>query len=392
MSLAASNLRVLVMAGGTGGHVFPALAVAECLRDRGAEVRWLGALGGMESTLVPQHGFEFHGIAIRGLRGNGLRGWLSAPWRVLRATCTAMAVLRKMRANVVLGMGGFASGPGGLAAWLTRRPLVIHEQNAVAGLTNRILSRLANRVLEAFPGSFAASFAAHPSGNPVRTAIAALPAPAQRFAARDHDDIDRNEAGNDSDRAAGQTKDDRPVLRLLVLGGSQGARVFNEVVPQALAMLADRVRVEVCHQTGKSHLQSTSRAYQELALEVTRVGGPVAFIDDMAQRYGWADLVLCRAGAMTIAELASAGVASILVPFPHAVDDHQTANARYLSDAQAAVLLPQSQLVPSRLATILEEFAHRRERLLAMAEAARGRAMIDASERVAQHCMEVAHV
>jgi UDP-N-acetylglucosamine--N-acetylmuramyl-(pentapeptide) pyrophosphoryl-undecaprenol N-acetylglucosamine transferase len=388
VSVAASNLRVLVMAGGTGGHVFPALAVAECLRGRGAEVRWLGALGGMESTLVPQHGFEFHGIAIRGLRGNGLRGWLLAPWRVLCATCTAMAVLRKMRANVVLGMGGFASGPGGLAAWLTRRPLVIHEQNAVAGLTNRILSRFASRVLQAFPESFAGSFAAHHVGNPVRTAIVALPAPATRFAARAQEDIDRSEAANDSARAAGHTKDDRPVLRLLVLGGSQGARVFNEVVPQALALLADRVRVEVCHQTGKSHLQSTSRTYQELAL----AAAPVAFIDDMAQRYAWADIVLCRSGAMTVAELASAGVASILVPFPHAVDDHQTANARYLSDAQAAVLLPQSEFVPSRLVTILEELAHARGRLLTMAEAARGRAMTDACERVAQHCMEVAHV
>jgi UDP-N-acetylglucosamine--N-acetylmuramyl-(pentapeptide) pyrophosphoryl-undecaprenol N-acetylglucosamine transferase len=388
VSVAADNLRVLVMAGGTGGHVFPALAVAECLRDRGAEVRWLGASGGMESTLVPQYGFEFHGIAIRGLRGNGLRGWLAAPWHVLCATCSAISVLRNMRANVVLGMGGFASGPGGLAAWLTRRPLVIHEQNAVAGLTNRILSRFAKRVLEAFPESFAASFAAHLTGNPVRSSIAALEVPAVRFAARDTGGPAQDASTDDKHRIASRTRDERPVLRLLVLGGSQGARVFNEVVPQALALLADRVRVEVCHQSGKAHVQSTSRIYEELALAAR----PVAFIDDMAERYAWADVVLCRSGAMTVSELASAGVASILVPFPHAVDDHQTANARYLSDAQAALLLPQSEFAPGRLVGILEEFAHARGRLLAMAEAARERAMTDASGRVAQHCMDVAHV
>jgi UDP-N-acetylglucosamine--N-acetylmuramyl-(pentapeptide) pyrophosphoryl-undecaprenol N-acetylglucosamine transferase len=376
MSLATNGLRVLVMAGGTGGHVFPALAVAQCLRERGAEVQWLGASGGMESTLVPRYDFKFHGIAIRGLRGNGLLGWLSAPWRVLRALCAAFGVLRKVRADVVLGMGGFASGPGGLAAWLARRPLVIHEQNAVAGLTNRVLARFADRVLEAFPESFSASIAARHTGNPVRASIAAVPAPAQRFAERE-----RRHA------LAGGVPGEIS-LHLLVLGGSQGARVFNEVVPRALAALGTRVNIEVRHQAGERNLQHASRAYKELGLAVH----PVAFIDDMATSYAWADLVLCRAGAMTICELAAAGAASILVPFPYAVDDHQSANARYLSEAGAAVLLPQQQLAPARLATMLEEFAHARARLLAMAEAARRRAITDASERVAQQCMEVAHV
>lgn len=384
MNLATTDVRVLVMAGGTGGHVFPALAVAHCLRKQGARVQWLGAVGGMESSLVPQHGFDFHGIAITGLRGNGVLGWLCAPWRVFRATCAAHTVLRKMRANVVLGMGGFASGPGGLAAWLARRPLVIHEQNAIAGLTNRILARFADRILEAFPASFSEKTAARHTGNPVRESIAAVPAPALRFAARKQQYLnDDRTSHNEADGAQGGQS-----LHLLVLGGSQGAQVINEVVPCALNLLGRRAKIRVRHQAGERHLQSTCRAYNELGLAVQ----PVAFIKDMASNYAWADLVLCRAGAMTVAELAAVGVASILVPFPHAVDDHQSANARYLSEVGAAALVPQPQFTPASLATMLEEFSQKPVQLLAMAEAARSRAITDACERVAQHCLEVARV
>ena len=366
MSVLAQDLRVLVMAGGTGGHVFPALAVAQRLREQGAHVQWLGSRGGMEQSLVPKYGFEFNEIAIRGLRGNGLIGWLQAPWRIFSATRAAARVLRKMRANVVLGMGGFASGPGGLAAWLTRRPLIIHEQNAIAGLTNRILARFSVRVLEAFPGSFTASMNALHTGNPVRDAIAEL--------------------SQDRARDAKTDNSDDTCLHLLVLGGSQGAQALNEVVPQALMQVRDELNIEVRHQAGARNLQSVEHIYQELGLAVQ----PLAFIDDMAASYRWADLVVCRAGAMTVAELAAAGVAAILVPYPHAVDDHQTANARYLSDTHAAVLLPQVQLSVASLTELLINLGSKPQRLQAMADAARALAITDADQRVAQHCMEVA--
>lgn len=351
--------RVLIMAGGTGGHVFPALAVAEHLRRDGADVQWLGSAAGMEARLVPEHGFEFHGISVQGLRGKGLAGWLVAPWRVLRAAAQALSVLRRVRPDVVLGMGGYASGPGGVAARALGTGLVIHEQNAVPGLTNRLLARLATRVLEAFSGSFPASARAVHTGNPVRADIAALPEPATPGHA---------------------------ALRLLVLGGSQGARALNEVLPAALAMLHPDVQLEVRHQAGERNLADARDAYARHSVAVE----PIAFIDDMAASYDWADLVLCRAGAMTVAELAAAGVASILVPFPYAVDDHQSANARMLSDAGAAVLIPESELRPAGLTRLLEDFHQARDRLVEMARAARRVAVPDATERVARCCLEVA--
>lgn len=356
-------LTVLVMAGGTGGHVFPALAVAECLRRQGAHVEWLGSRGGMEARLVPGRGFPFHTMAVRGLRGSGVTGWLLAPARLLRAVVAAVRVLRRVRPAVVLGMGGYVSGPGGLAAWLLRRPLVIHEQNAIPGLTNRVLSRLAVAVLEAFPGSFPGAAGALHTGNPVRADIAALPPPAARLATP------------------------RNGFRLLVLGGSQGARALNETVPAALAMLAPRLALDVRHQAGERNLVRARDAYARHGLAVD----PVPFIDDMAASYAWADLVLCRAGAMTVAELAAAGCAAVLVPFPHAVDDHQSANAHHLSDAGAAVLLPESELEPARLGALLEELAGARDRLLAMAESARRLAVPDADRRVARCCLEAVH-
>jgi UDP-N-acetylglucosamine--N-acetylmuramyl-(pentapeptide) pyrophosphoryl-undecaprenol N-acetylglucosamine transferase len=353
-------MKVLVMAGGTGGHVFPALAVAELLRARGVAVEWLGSEAGLEARVVPASGLAFHAIPVRGLRGKGLVGWLAAPWRVARAVRAALAVLARARPQVVLGMGGYAAGPGGLAAWLRRLPLVVHEQNAVPGLTNRILARLAHTVLEGFPGAFPSSVGARHTGNPLRSDIAAL-----------------------ATRERGASAPASP-LRLLVLGGSQGARVLNEVVPAALASLAGSVVVR--HQAGERNLAAARAAYAAYGLGVE----PLAFIDDMAASYAWADLVLCRAGAMTVTEVAAVGVGAVLVPFPHAVDDHQSANARYLGDVGAAVVVPESELSPARLAGLLADLAAARERVAAMAAAARRVAVIDAGERVADACLEAA--
>ncbi|HWP94817.1 MAG TPA: undecaprenyldiphospho-muramoylpentapeptide beta-N-acetylglucosaminyltransferase [Gammaproteobacteria bacterium] len=350
---------VLIMAGGTGGHVFPALAVAEVLRARGHEPVWLGTRAGLEATLVPRAGFPLEWLAITGLRGKGTLAWLAAPFRLGRALAQALAVLRRVRPAVVLGMGGFASGPGGLAAWLMRIPLVVHEQNAVAGLTNRWLARFATRTLTAFPAAL--PHAEH-VGNPLRAALQDVPPPRLRLAGR------------------------TGPLRLLVLGGSQGARALNETVPHALARLASNRRPEVLHQTGARHLETTRALYGALGI-AARVE---PFIDDMAAAYLWADLVVCRAGAMTIAEIAAVGVASVLVPFPAAVDDHQTHNARHLAAAGAAVLLPERDLGAERLAALIDGLAARPDELVKMAERARALAMPGAAERVADVCLELA--
>jgi len=355
------NSAVMILAGGTGGHIYPALAVAERLREQGVPLCWLGSEHGMEAGIVPRHGIPFSAVRVRGLRGRGPFGWLLAPLTVGLATLQAVRVLLRTRPGVVLGMGGFVSGPGGLAAWLCRRPLVIHEQNAVPGLTNRLLGRIATRVLAAYPGSFAPGVAARITGNPVRGSIAGIEPPGARLHA------------------------DGPV-RLLVIGGSRGARSLNRGVPAALAALAG-TPVEVWHQTGAADLATTEAAYRALPLEA-RVA---PFIEDMTAAYRWADLVVCRAGAITIAELAAVGVAAVLVPFPHAVDDHQTANARYLADAGAAVLLPDSELVAGGLAPLLARLLGERARLLDMATRARALAKPDAAATVARECMELMH-
>jgi len=353
--------RVMVMAGGTGGHVFPALAVADWLREQGCEVCWLGARNGMEARLVPGRGYPMEFIDLKGVRGTGWQRRLSSPFVLLRALWQALRVLRRQRPAVVLGMGGFVSGPGGAMARLLHIPLVIQEQNAIPGLTNRILSRFASRVFEAFPGSFADSGMAEESGNPVRREILQLPPPQQRFAARTG----------------------RP--RLLVLGGSLGAQVLNETMPAALAGLEPELHPEVRHQTG-------DKTY-ELAVERYRVHGIeaeiVPFEADMAGAYAWADLVICRAGALTISELAAAGLGAVLVPFPHAVDDHQTHNAGYLVKAGAALLLPQTELHADSLGKLLHELLQDRERLLSMAEAARSLARPEAAAQVGRACLEV---
>ena len=347
---------VLIMAGGTGGHVFPALAVAEELRRRDVPVVWMGTRAGLEARVVPAAGIPVEWVRVSGLRGKGLLKLLAAPFMLAGALLQSLAVVLRQRPAAVLGMGGFVTGPGGVSAWLLRRPLLIHEQNSVAGLTNRLLAPLARQVMEGFPGSLPG--AVH-TGNPVRESIARLP-----FEERD-------------------TRGRRP--RLLVVGGSLGAAVFNETVPAALAGIDAARRPEVWHQTGLRHLDQATAAYRDAAVDVRLE----AFIDDMAAAYRWADLVLCRAGALTVAELAAAGVGSILVPYPHAVDDHQTGNARYLADAGAAVLLPQDQMTQQRLIRELD-LLQQPQRLNDMARRARDKAVPDAAARVAGYCLQAA--
>ena len=358
------NRRVaFIMAGGTGGHVFPALATARVLRRRGFEVVWLGTQRGIEARLVPAEGIPVEWLSVGGVRGKSAATLLAAPFRLVHAVLQALNALRRRRPAVVLGAGGFASGPGGIAAWLLRRPLVVHEQNAVAGLTNRVLARLADRVLEGFPGSFGPRIRAEHVGNPVRPEIAAVASPEQRYAGREG-------------RA-----------RVLVFGGSQGSARLNAVVPAAIAELPGTLRPDVLHQTGNAGLAETTAAYRSRGLDAD----VRAFIDDMAGAYGWADLAICRSGALTVAELAAAGVPAILVPFPAAVDDHQTRNAAYAVDAGAAVLMPEATLTPVSLAARLRERLEAgRPRLLAMAQAARRTAIIDADERLADACVAVA--
>lgn len=353
---------VMILAGGTGGHVFPALAVAEELQRRRVNVIWVGTRQGLEARIVPAAGIAMEWIEVRGLRGKGLRGWLGAPGMLLRALWQALRLVRRYRPQAVLGMGGYASGPAALAAWLLRRPLLIHEQNVTAGFTNRLLRRLARIVMTGFPGSFTGGAPSVWTGNPVRAEITRVPAPQLRYAAR-HD-----------------------TPRLLVLGGSQGAEVLNAVVPAALAKLGPGQRPVVRHQAGQRTLALAQEAYRSHAV-AAKVS---AFIDAMAEAYGWADLVVCRAGALTVAELAVAGVASVLVPFPHAVDDHQTANARYLSRAGAAVLIPEHGLTAERLSLVLSSLLGDRDRRWVMAQRARQQGRPQASARVAELCLEVA--
>ncbi len=353
----------MIMAGGTGGHVFPALATARVLRRRGYDIVWLGTQRGIEARLVPAEGIPVEWLSVSGLRGKGVATLLAAPFRLAMALVQALGAVRRHRPGVVLGAGGFASGPGGVAAWLLRRPLVVHEQNAVAGLTNRVLARLATRVLEGFPGSFGSGVRAERVGNPVRPEIAGVAPPERRYAGRE-----------------GPT-------RLLVFGGSQGAARLNAVVPAALAELPESLRPEVLHQTGRTGVEETTAAYRSRGIEAD----VRAFIDDMAGAYGWADLAVCRAGALTVAELAAAGVPAMLVPFPAAVDDHQTRNARYAVSAGAAVLLPESELTPVSLAAQLRALLEAgRPRLLEMATAARATAITDADERLADACIAAA--
>ncbi len=348
----------LIMTGGTGGHIFPALAVADELKSRGWTLVFLGAEGGMETKLVPQHGYTLETLPMRGMRGNGLRRWLSLPWMLARALAGAATVIFRHRPDVSVGFGGYTGFPGGLMTRLLFKPLVIHEQNSVAGLTNRLLSRLASRTLFAFPAAFPGREGL--VGNPVRAAIAAVPAPEARFAGRSGP------------------------LRVLVVGGSLGAQALNEALPAALARLPATQRPQVTHQAGAKAIDALRAAYAAVKVNADCR----SFIDDMASEYAQADLVICRAGALTVAELAAVGVGSVLVPYPHAVDDHQTGNARYLADAGAARLWPQGELNAEALADWLAALT--RERCLEMAQAARRMALTDAASKVADVCAELA--
>jgi UDP-N-acetylglucosamine--N-acetylmuramyl-(pentapeptide) pyrophosphoryl-undecaprenol N-acetylglucosamine transferase len=348
---------IMIMAGGTGGHVFPGLAVADCLRDKGWKIVWLGNRAGMEAALVAGRGYEMAWVNFAGLRGKGLAAQAMLPLRLLRASWQSARAMFTYRPDVVLGLGGYQSFPGGMVAALLRRPVVIHEQNRIAGLANKVLARVADRVLSGFPGALPKAIAV---GNPVRREIAALPSPESRYAGRSG------------------------ALRLLVMGGSLGARALNETVPAALAQLPVDRRPIVLHQAGRQHVEELAGAYRRSGVSAQ----VLAFIDDVAAAYRDADLAICRAGALTVAELAAAGIASVLVPYPHAVDDHQTANARYLADSGAAILLPQEALSAERIAALLAGLT--RERLCTMAVAARSLARPDATEHVAGVCMELA--
>lgn len=352
---------VLIMAGGTGGHVFPALAAAASLQQRGVNVEWLGTRRGIESTLVPAANIPIHFIDVAGLRGKGVVGVLSGLLKLLKGILQTGRVMARLKPVCVLGMGGFASGPGGLIAWLTGRPVIIHEQNAVAGTTNKLLSHLASKVLLGYPISLGAKKSLY-VGNPVRSAIAAITTPEQRLAQR-----------------TGK-------LKLLVLGGSLGAKPINHLLSEALQLMDAADRPEVWQQTGKMHLQTVKQQHRELGLDIRAE----AFIDDMATAYEWSDLVLCRAGALTVAELTAAGVASLLVPLPYAIDDHQSENARWLVDNHAGLSFRQADLSPQQLVTTLNHYAHDRAELMSMAIAARKLAKIDAADRVAQACLEMA--
>jgi UDP-N-acetylglucosamine--N-acetylmuramyl-(pentapeptide) pyrophosphoryl-undecaprenol N-acetylglucosamine transferase len=351
------NRTLLVMAGGTGGHIMPGLAVADVLRQKSWRIVWLGAPNSMEADLVPQRGYEMAWVNFSGMRGKGLLRKLALPFNLLIAVWQSLVAMLRYRPDVVLGMGGYISFPCGVMAALLRRPLVIHEQNSIAGLSNKALAKVATRIMSGFPGVLKNAVWC---GNPVRAAITALPDPAQRYAAR-----------------SGK-------LNVLVVGGSLGAAAINAVVPEALALIAPEFRPVVVHQTGKQHCEAVREQYRKLNVQAD----VQPFLEDMAARYAEADVVICRAGALTIAELAAAGVASVLIPFPFAVDDHQTHNARFLSERGAAILLPQHELNAPKLAQLFGEL--RREKLQAMACEARHAAKVDAAAMVARVCEELA--
>lgn len=363
MTNISSGKRILIMAGGTGGHVFPALAVAKYLNNLGWKVRWLGTAERMEAQLVPQHGFDINFIDIKGVRGNGLFRKLAAPFKILRSIKQARDVINEFKPDVVLGMGGFASGPGGVAAKLSGIPLVLHEQNAIPGMTNKLLSRIASRVLCAFEDTFK-QVSAQVVGNPIRQELVDL----------------GKSSGKDCVEDA---------LKVLVVGGSLGAKVFNDIMPGVTDAVSKSHSITIWHQVGKGNLQAVKSDYQHLGQD-----GSVKvaeFIDDMEAAYHWADVVLCRAGALTVSELAAVGLPSLLVPYPHAVDDHQTKNAQVLVKAGGAFLLPQAILDTDKLVGKLQILASDRAELCRMGQRAKDVAVIDATEKVADICIELAH-
>ena len=377
---------IMIMAGGTGGHVYPALAVADYLREQGVPLFWLGTPRGIENRVVPEHGIELLTVGVSGVRGKGWRSKLSAPLKIVGAIFQALRICRKRRPAAALGMGGFASGPGGIAAWLLRIPLLIHEQNRVAGTTNRILARFAVRIMQGFPDAFGDGAGVITTGNPVRRQIADL---AGREASGQSKIIPVHAIPPDGDDFTPTPPVSPPArLNVLVLGGSQGARKLNRVAPLALDRLQHRVKLNVRHQCGARHLAETQRVYDGLQLDQVRLE---PFIDDMASAYQWADIAVCRAGALTLAELCAAGLAAILVPFPYAIDDHQTANARFLRDAGAALLLPEDELTMTGLEDLLWQLCSAEDSLSDLARKARQCAFPEAAQTVGALCLEQAY-
>ncbi len=354
---------LMIMAGGTGGHVYPALAVARTLQSDGVDIFWLGTREGIEARVVPENKIDVEWISISGIKGKGLFALITAPFKIIYAMYQTAVIIYRRRPEAALGMGGFVSGPGGLTARLLMVPLLIHESNAVVGLTNKWLAKIANEVMVGFPDVLKNSRHHHYVGNPVRQSIAALPAPEQRLQER-----------------TGK-------LNLLIVGGSLGAQVLNETVPAALAKLDSAIRPVVRHQAGRGKLEATTEIYKALGVEVSCS----EFIEDMAAAYEWADLVICRAGAMTVAEIAAAGVAAIFVPYPFAIYDHQTLNARFLADKNAAIVIPQERFSDENLAAVLVELANDRPVLMGLSRRARKNAKTDATRRVADLCNEVMH-
>lgn len=354
---------LMIMAGGTGGHVYPALAVAHTLQADGVDIFWLGTRDGIEARVVPENQFDIEWISISGIKGKGLFALITAPFKIIFAMLQTAVIIYRRRPQAALGMGGFVAGPGGLMAKLLILPLLIHESNAVVGLTNKWLAKIANEVLVGFPDVLSTSHHHHYVGNPVRQTIAALPAPEQRLQGR---------SGN---------------LNLLVVGGSLGAQILNETVPQALAKMDSALRPAVRHQAGHGKLDGTIENYHALDIEASCS----EFIEDMAEAYEWADLVICRAGAMTVAEIAAAGVAAIFVPYPYAIYDHQTKNAQFLTEKKAAILISQERFTAERLAELLAELTDDRPCLTGLSRRARRYAKTDATRRVADICIEVMH-
>lgn len=356
--------RVLIMAGGTGGHVYPGLAVAQALREKGVEVVWMGTRKGLEARVVPAAGFSLEFINISGLKGKGMLTWLLLPFRLSRALLQSWAIVRRLQPTAILSMGGFVAGPGGLVGWLMGKPLLVHEQNGIAGFTNRILSLFAKRIMTGFPGVFSHYQKTEYVGNPVRAEIGALAMPDIRLATHSGP------------------------LKVLVIGGSQGARKLNQVIADVIHQWDTESSPEVWHQCGERWLEETRERYGEAGRKKIRL---MPFIENMAEAYDWADVVICRSGAMTIAELAAAGVASVLVPFPYAADDHQTANAAFLAARDAAVLIPEAQLTVGRLHEALHDLDQNRDVILKLAMNARACAMPGACDRMVEICQEVTY-
>jgi len=349
----------LFMAGGTGGHIFPALAVAEELRERGASIYWLGTASGMENTLVPKHDIELHSISIKGFRGKGLLKKISTPFLLLKAVLQAIFIIRQLRPDVIIGFGGYVAAPGGIAAFLLRKPLIIHEQNSVAGSTNKLLARFANKKLTAFSGALTNAVLV---GNPVRRAVCKL--------------FDK------APISEGSTKN---VLNILIMGGSLGAEAINKAVPQAIAKLPATLAINIWHQTGKGKLQQVTESYNELKIDARAD----EFIDDVTEAYQWADVIICRAGALTVSEVAIAGLPAVFIPYPHAIDNHQVVNAKWLTNNNAANMIEQRHLTPDTLAKSLEGLLMDKQKIQSYLQKLKGLAMPHATKDVADICEQI---